>query len=138
MIMIADCHTGHGPHVHCLPAALAMHGCAGGILLAGKALQPPPSPQFYSPHRGTRLDSSLNYAFPIAPWNVPLSPAASFLAASAVSSALRFLRDLRDEAVQQKRQLHWKMTNSRWVLKHGRRVQMRVGAWGWGGKDRQV
>ncbi|EFN50415.1 expressed protein [Chlorella variabilis] len=38
--------------------------------------------------------------------------AASLLAATVVSGAVRLVRDLRDEAVQQKRRLLWKMANS--------------------------
>ncbi|KAI7844766.1 hypothetical protein COHA_001648 [Chlorella ohadii] len=43
-------------------------------------------------------------------WHVA---AAGLLAASAASSAAKFVRDMRDEAVQQKRRLSWKMANSR-------------------------
>lgn len=45
--------------------------------------------------------------------------AASLLAATVVSGAVRLVRDLRDEAVQQKRRLLWKMANSRSYFEWG-------------------
>lgn len=60
---------------------------------------------------GLRLSS----AAPTCPGRPAPNPAAAagLLAASAASSAAKFVRDMRDEAVQQKRRLLWKMANSR-------------------------
>ena len=43
----------------------------------------------------------------------PIPAAAGLLVASAAGSAAKCIRDMRDEAVQQKRRLLWKMANSR-------------------------
>jgi hypothetical protein len=58
-------------------------------------------------HRPTSVDSPPPLHSP------PPAPAAGVLAASAAAGAARWARDLRDEAVQQKRRLAWKMAASR-------------------------